>query len=389
MDALRTEIPHVAVKIQGTLHTHRELLRGILRYVQLNGPWTIQLLIGREDDPPVAPDQSFSGYIGDIPRPRGSAAPAIVFHDTIPPAVRKPAVPRTACGLLVCDNASLARAAADYFLTRGFKHFAYAGSAFETRWSNQRQRTFQEVLHSHGHACEVFPRVADLQTAGLGVDERQLGDWLARLPEHTALFVANDLRGRQILNICQKRSIAVPQRLSILSCDDDETLCDTSAPTLSSIRHNAFQTGYALAECLDAAMRTGTWRHPPARLEYGFAEVVSRQSSTDLRETDPLVRRALAFMRLNAGENLTVGRIATALNVSCRLLEMRFRATWGRTVRDVILDIRLDRARRLLAETAESVEDVAARCGFANASHFCVVFRRLTGQTPSAYRRRA
>lgn len=387
MDRLRTTIPHVAVKIQGTLHTHRELLRGILRYVQLNGPWTIQLLTGREDDTPIHTKQSFSGYIGNIPLPRGCQTPIVRFHDTLPPTRQHPRIPRNTCAILECDNSSLSQAAVNYFTSRGFSNFAFVGFAVETSWSNARQNAFIHDLRKKGFSCSVFPRVPNLETTRLKSEESILGDWLAHLPERTALFVANDLRGHQVLNICQSRSIAVPQHLSILSCDDDETICGTTVPTLSSIRHSTFQAGYQIAEALDKAMRDGQWEFPPLHFTYGFDDITTRLSSAELYESEPLVRRALEFIRINAGENLTVARVATTLNVSSRLLEIRFRSALKRTVRDVILDIRLERAKRILKGTPESIADVAEKCGFATASHFCVAFRRATGLSPAAYRR--
>lgn len=387
MDNLHTTMPHIAVRIQGTLHTHRELLRGIMRYIQLNGPWVVQLLTGREDDPPLPADQPFTGYIGDIPLPRGCKSPIVLFHDTLPPEMRTPRIPRNACGILECDNASLSQAAADYFMKRGFTNFAYVGFAIETRWSNAREKAFVECLGKHGFKCFVFPRVPNLESSGLSAEEAILGDWLEQLPDHTALFAANDIRGHQILNLCQRRSIAVSQHLSILSCDDDETICGSTAPTLSSIRHNTFQTGYAMAEILDKAMRNRQWHTPPVHLKYGFYDITTRESTTELYESEPLVKRALEFMQINAGANLTVTRVAEALNVSRRLLEMRFRSATKKTVRDVILDIRLGHAMNLLRCTAESIDGIAAKCSFASTSHFCVVFRRKTGMTPTAYRR--
>ena len=389
MDNLRTEIPHVAVKIQGTLHTHRELLRGIMRYVQLNGPWTIHLLTGREDDTPIHNGQTFSGYIGNIPQPHGCRSPIVIFQDTPPPSKRRPKIPRNVCGILECDNASLSQAAVAYFRTRGFTNFAFVGFALETSWSNARQRAFVQELAKHGLSCSIFPRVSNLEETGLTSEEGILGDWLARLPEHTALFVANDIRAHQVLNICQQRSIAVPQHLSILSCDDDEIICGVTMPSLSSIRHNTFRTGYVTAEILDRAMRERHWGSPPVRIRYGFDGITTRQSTTALYESVPLVKRALEFIRVNAGENMTVKLVASTLNVSSRLLQMRFRATMKKTVRDVILDTRLERAKKLLACTSESIDWIAAKCGFANASHFCVVFRRKIGTTPTNYRRQS
>ena len=48
----------------------------------------------------------------------------------------------------------------------------------------------------------------------------------------------------------------------------------------------------------------------------------------------------------------------------------------------------MERARELLEENgASSISAIAEAVGFHSFSHFCVCFRKATGQTPSAYRR--
>ena len=50
--------------------------------------------------------------------------------------------------------------------------------------------------------------------------------------------------------------------------------------------------------------------------------------------------------------------------------------------------LRVDRARRLLDESALPVIEVAAETGWSSLAHFNAVFRRHTGHTPTAYRAR-
>ncbi len=48
---------------------------------------------------------------------------------------------------------------------------------------------------------------------------------------------------------------------------------------------------------------------------------------------------------------------------------------------------RIERAKTLLAKHAASVTDVSLTVGYNDTSAFCTAFRRVTGLTPSAYRR--
>lgn len=50
---------------------------------------------------------------------------------------------------------------------------------------------------------------------------------------------------------------------------------------------------------------------------------------------------------------------------------------------------RVERARRLLADTELPLIDIYVKCGFESANYFTRVFRKLTGDTPSDFRRKA
>jgi len=71
-----------------------------------------------------------------------------------------------------------------------------------------------------------------------------------------------------------------------------------------------------------------------------------------------------------------------------RLLEMRFRRFVGRTVKQEMLRLRLDYARRLLCETSLPMSAIAEEVGFGDVYQFSRAFRRCTGTSPTAFRAR-
>lgn len=60
----------------------------------------------------------------------------------------------------------------------------------------------------------------------------------------------------------------------------------------------------------------------------------------------------------------------------------------GRTIHQAIHRMRIDRARTLLAETDLPIKSVAQHAGFKTMQYLTRNFRRLTGDTPAAFRRR-
>jgi AraC family transcriptional regulator len=63
-----------------------------------------------------------------------------------------------------------------------------------------------------------------------------------------------------------------------------------------------------------------------------------------------------------------------------------FHATTGMTPHRYLLSRRIERARRLLAETNMSIAEIAYLCGFSSQAHLTIAFRKVSGHTPGRYR---
>lgn len=96
----------------------------------------------------------------------------------------------------------------------------------------------------------------------------------------------------------------------------------------------------------------------------------------------------LSYIRQNLSRRITLRDLATAAHISERECERCFLRQIGVLPFDYLLDTRLDRARRLLADTSRPVTEIALQCGFSTASYFTLCFRRKFGITPRAYRQR-
>lgn len=84
----------------------------------------------------------------------------------------------------------------------------------------------------------------------------------------------------------------------------------------------------------------------------------------------------------------SLAELAALAGISTSHLRRGFKQSTGGTVGDHIRNVRLDRAHALLSGTALTLGEIAARLGFSSHYGFTLAFRRETGETPSAYRRR-
>lgn len=101
---------------------------------------------------------------------------------------------------------------------------------------------------------------------------------------------------------------------------------------------------------------------------------------------DGLSRRLLAYIHERLGEPLDLGQLAGVTGQSTHRLLISFRATYGKTPWQYILDERLRLAQRRLAETGRDITDIALDAGFSSHSHLTRVFRQRLGCTPTQFR---
>ncbi|HET8730688.1 MAG TPA: AraC family transcriptional regulator [Moraxellaceae bacterium] len=116
-------------------------------------------------------------------------------------------------------------------------------------------------------------------------------------------------------------------------------------------------------------------------------EALAAQRLADLERLDLVSRieRELGGL-LEAGE-VTLERVAERLGRNPRTLRHDL-ATAGTSFNDVVARYRERLARRLLARTQESMDQIVYLTGFSEQSAFTRAFKRWTGETPTDYRRR-
>jgi AraC-like DNA-binding protein len=103
------------------------------------------------------------------------------------------------------------------------------------------------------------------------------------------------------------------------------------------------------------------------------------------------VKRALAYMRDNIGEKITLEELASACAVPERILLRQFQRFLGVPPLTYLRRLRLNTARSELArpDNNDAISDIAIRCGFNHLGRFATEYRRLFNETPSATRQRA
>jgi AraC family transcriptional regulator len=100
-----------------------------------------------------------------------------------------------------------------------------------------------------------------------------------------------------------------------------------------------------------------------------------------------ILRRCIALMEARLEGDLGLAELASEAGLSTSHFIRSFRESTGKTPYQFLLDRRVQRAQTLMRDPRASLAEVAGSTGFANQHHLARVFRRITGTTPSTYRR--
>lgn len=391
MSRTLNKMPQVAVLLPTSVKVCRDMRRGVLQYVYRHGPWGLHILEGREGEQKLVRMREWgcTGIIGRLYTPELAKAvlaahvPLVIMDP--PPKLLTSGQPLARNSLVRSDTAAVGRMAAEYFISRKFIHYAYVGEVHGLEWSVTRGEAFAETVRTRGFDCHLYGTLLAAEQEDAGLERDRLRAWLKGLPKPVALLAAMDNRGRQVMDACAWAGLAVPDEVAVLGVDNDEDLCETTTPPMSSILLDAERASYEAAEQLDALMRRAARKRKI--ITYGPVHVVSRRSTETTQIADIIVVQALEFIALNACSGIGVPDVVRHIRASRRLAEIRFRRELGHTILDEIQRVRLARVCTHLRETNLQIGEIVRACGFDSESHVSILFRRRFGCTMRDFRK--
>lgn len=122
-----------------------------------------------------------------------------------------------------------------------------------------------------------------------------------------------------------------------------------------------------------------------------FSKLAERLGGRTMTRCDGLVdwrlRRVVEFIEENPGAAHSVNELALVAGLSRSHFSQAFADAFGMAPHQYVMTRRVEHAKRRLRMDRESVTDIAASLGFSSHAHFSGVFRRLTGVSPSDWRR--
>ena len=118
----------------------------------------------------------------------------------------------------------------------------------------------------------------------------------------------------------------------------------------------------------------------------GVKRIEVRESTSPVSQSGKLVQRALAFITAHYAEPIRPLDVVRELKVSRRLADLRFSELQGESIGKAILHTRLEAVRRMLTATNDTLENIAAACGFRKVDRMRAAFKARYDVSPSEFR---
>jgi LacI family transcriptional regulator len=286
------------------------------------------------------------------------------------------------------DHGHAAELVAEHFVCRGLANFIYYSDA--DNWSyEERGEGFVKALERRGLNC-AWLRWHRCPESRAGRSEWvRKRRWLTALMQEAAkplgVFAANDEHALDVLESCQAAGVAVPEEVAIVGAENYLLATDAMHTPISSVDTNLEMLGYQGAALLAKLMKGLPRPKSPVRVP--AAGLITRKSSDILAVRHPGVAKGLRFIWEHSHEPIKVKDLFAISGMSQRGLHKAFLEHVERTPRQEIQRVRIERAKRLLAESKHKIEVLAGMCGYLSANSFNVWFKQTTGMSPSQFRR--
>lgn len=368
----------------------RRILKGVSRYTMINPSWHLRLACG--DSRRILPVLAKAGIDGAFISVQTQQVNSELLAMKLPCiAMQCFNIPNN-LPYLTADSFNAGRIAAEHFLERGFNNFAFY-SLSNVIWSQERMKGFCGRLKEAGFSAAVYNiKATDKPTQDWQIGRTWLKglegplNWLKSLRKPVGLMACDDGVGYDLIEAAGEAGFRIPEDIAIVGMDNDESLCNSIKPPLSSVEANLEQAGYEAAELLNA-MITGSEKIVLRPIYARASCVVARQSSDILAIDDHEVASAVHFIRTRFNSLIQVTDVVAATTLSRRALEKRFRKIVNRSVLDEIMRVRIEHVSNLLLKSSMSVDQIAASSTFDSTSHLIRAFKQHKGMPPRTFRK--
>jgi LacI family transcriptional regulator len=273
--------------------------------------------------------------------------------------------------------------AVEYLLSLGFKNMGFFG-VNKLSWSKGRCYSTKKYCDIYNVNLFIFNHETNLENITYKSHFNKLLKWLKSLPKPIGILACNDDFGQILINACSMAGIKVPYEIAVLGVDNDELICNITFPNMSSISRNLIQTASDICSLLSKMMDGEKLSSNIINTEP--EGVVVRQSTDTIASDDQEVIKAIMFIRKNSHLPITVEQVVNETTIGKRRLYTRFKNVTGHSIHHEIQYTKLQRFKKLLKDSNQSIAEIAYQLGFEDVTHVSRWFHSLEGISPTQWK---
>ena len=108
--------------------------------------------------------------------------------------------------------------------------------------------------------------------------------------------------------------------------------------------------------------------------------------SKPINDSDRM-NQVLGYIHKHLQENITLDTVANLANMNATAFCRYIKSKTNKTFIELLNDIRIAYACRLLLDSPRNISEICYDCGFNNLTHFNYIFKKITGTNPTNYRK--
>ena len=372
----------VLLFVKPCFHSHRERIRGVYAAAIKRG-WHVQQIDAEPTLAHLRDDMKMWNPIGCL------IDPSVMTRHMDPRALKLlPSVlmgrgeakldwKRFDCSAQ--DTRSPVSAAISELGRLGLRHFAFMGDSARPYWSVERGLFFRKGLPRDATFSEYAGPNPSMVRGRMAAAK-----WLRSLPLPCGCLLAADHMAAPFYAAAAEAGLAIGTDLPTVGVDDDERICLSLAPPLSSVQLDVFMNGVNAVRLLERRLADPSL--PPQKVAYGAIGVTRRVSTTPIYP-DRRMTKGMAFVTAHGCESIAVNDVAREMGCCRRLAETLFRRHADCTILDAIRRVRMERTYALLRNNSVAIDSIPYQCGYAaSPAYLKTYFKRTTGMTMREWR---
>lgn len=116
-------------------------------------------------------------------------------------------------------------------------------------------------------------------------------------------------------------------------------------------------------------------------------EAPESKSDSSIQNSSDLVNNVVLYISSNYGKRITVSELCSMFSTNKTTLQKQFTRATGQSVIAYLMALRVKLATLMLSDTSITISQIAERLGFSDSTHFNRTFHKLTGYSPTQYRK--